>query len=1524
LRRLLIFLFLLPVPAWIHPAHGQVDPSMGLDPSRRLSQAVAESWNEESGLPQSTVRAILQSPDGYLWIGTQEGLVRFNGTRFSTYDRSNTPAFLGGHGVRSLLNGPDALWVGTSGSGLLRWNGKTLDRAALPDELAYSTVSALANHPDGSIWGATFGLGAFRMLPDGSTRMLGAEAGLLDPYATSLYIDPDGTVWVGTKSGLVAIRERETRTWTTEDGLPDNEIISVFRTSAGVLSVGTAGGLAFLDGVAFATVDPARVNVQLEDRFGTHWLGTEEQGIIRMSWAGMDEFSVAQGLTHNTVTSLVEDREGSVWIGTDGGGLNRLRPAKFASISETEGLASNMAYAVWSDSADRIWVGSEDAGITVFDGRDTRRITTAQGLSSNSIMTLAGDGDGTVWAGTYGGGINRITEQGIEQFSVQDGLANNVISSAVFGADGVLWIGTDGGISRWDGDGFKNLTVDDGLPSPYVMVVHEDKRGALWAGTYDGGLAKFDSSEVAIFDRDTGLGSNMVLAIHESEDGVIWAGTNGGGLARIEDGVVFNATMREGLHDDVVYGIVEDDSGTLWMTSNKGLFTVPRADLDALAHGERTRVASMVYGRNDGLRSREFNGGFQPAAWKARDGRLIFPSIRGIAVIEPNRIPSNTVPPPVHLEQVALDGESIVLGDGPSTVGTGRVEFRFAGLSYLVPQQVRYRYKLDGYDPEWIYGSESRAVYTNLPAGDFVFRVEAANNDGLWSVDDAVATLRRAPRFWETTWFLGLCAAFIVLAGWVVVRLRVRSLRARQHALESTVTERTRDLRQEKEKVEESRNVIEAQAGKLKELDRFKTRFFANVSHEFRTPLTMIIGPLENTLAQAYGPLSGPLRKQAEIMLRNARRLLRLINQLLDLSKLEAGKMDLKAGSRDLVHFLRNLQQAVTPLAEKKGIQMPFLAPESPVKVFFEPDKMEKVFYNLLSNALKFTPDGGDVGIRIEETDTQASVTVFDTGRGIPAEQLPHIFDRFHQVDGSNTREFEGTGIGLSLVKEMVALHGGTVTASSEPGAGTRFIVVLRKGVGHLTEEQIAQDPEDSPDTGETSSIELSPEPPPVAEVAAGPVWKRVDPRAALILVVDDNPDVRDYVSGILERHGYRTIQAVDGVDGLERAQKRRPGLIISDIMMPRMDGTEFCRRVKSDDRIGHTPVILLTARASHESRIGSLEVGADDYLSKPFNTDELVSRVANLIRNREDRSSLASEKERLTQSVAAQVDITLAQRKKYEESLIAERDRALAASQLKQTILDNVGHELRTPLTGIMGYADLLAEMGFDDATREFIDVIRSSGHKLAATLDALLRLSRAQAESAPSNQKRLEVHQVVADAVQEVAGEAAERGLELGIEHASTPAWVYANPESIQTAISAVLDNAIKFTEAGAIRVSVATESSEVSIRIEDTGIGIQEDCLDLVFEPFRQVSEGLTREFDGVGIGLSIARELIRVHGGSVDLRSELNSGTTVDIRIPRVDISIPQVDVPASGPRPIMGSRSGGSRVGGGLEDGRPVS
>ncbi|HET6566428.1 MAG TPA: two-component regulator propeller domain-containing protein, partial [Rhodothermales bacterium] len=1055
-------------------AQGQPPSSAVLDPSLRITQYVHDSWQVQDGLPQNSVYAALQTRDGYLWLGTQEGLARFDGLHFQGSEDAGFGS-LGNQEVRALMEDREGgLWVGTNGGGVSRLYDGQVETYTTDNGLSSDLIRSLYQDRDGNVWIGTINGGLSRW--DGTSfSNYTTGQGLCGNVVLAISEDASGTLWVGTEEGLSRMVDGSFVCEAGANGESGTLVWSLLPARDGSLWIGTDAGLIHRTGAGqgtYTTQDGLcghAVSALHEDSAGSLWIGTLDGGLCRFRDGQFESYGTAQGLTHDRIRFLFQDREGSLWIGTEGGGLNRLRQGKFAPVTTLEGLSSNEVYTVLEDRRGVVWAGTHGGGLNrIYDGTVTH-FSKADGLPSDNVYALHEDARGRLWSGFLGGGLCRFDAPGWRCFSTRDGLSSDNVYALEDGPSGTLWIGTDAGLDQLQNGRISPFTADTSLSGALISALHRDSTGALWIGTYGAGLARIRNGKIDRYTSATGLTSDIVLALYEGAGGIIWLGTQGGGLCRVSDARTACLTAGNGLLSNNILQIEEDLAGNLWLGSNKGILRVDRSELRAAMAGNGTHLHPVLYGPADGLRSSEANGGTQPASWRTRGGRLLFSTMGGIAAIDPARIPTNTLPPPVALQRFLVNGETVPTVAG-QVLGPGikDLSFTYAGLSLAAPDQVHFQYKLDGYDEAWVDADTRReAFYTNLPPGAYRFQVRASNNDGVWSPAVELAAFRLRPHFYQTAWFAALCALAAVLAVFGLYRFRISQLKARGRELERQVEERTHDLRLEKEKTEQAKAVIEEQASRLQELDRFKTRFFANISHEFRTPLTMIVGPLENVLHGTYGPLSDRLRQQAELMLRNGLRLLRLINQLLDLSKLEAGKMELRAHQRDLVPFVEGVVLSCSAFAERKGITLDFSSASESCEVYFEPDKMEKVFFNLLSNALKFTPGGGRVAVTLCELDPQldgnlpdggVEIRVTDSGKGIPVEQLPYIFDRFHQVDGSNTREHEGTGIGLSLAREIVLLHGGDIEVESEAGAGAAFIVTLPRGRSHLKPEDLARE----------------------------------------------------------------------------------------------------------------------------------------------------------------------------------------------------------------------------------------------------------------------------------------------------------------------------------------------------------------------------------------------------------------------------------------------------------------------------------
>ena len=1484
----------------------QAQHNASLDPAKALTQYHLDTWATEDGLPQGSITTILQTHDGYLWLGTQEGLVRFDGLRFELFDKRS--GALPKNLISGLFEDPEgALWIGTRGGGLIRYAQGRFEPHTTEDGLPSDDIGALEPGRDGTLWIGFYFDGVARLDSSGISHFSQTHLPEIKEVNT-LYEDREGALWIAVREGgLVRHHAGTTTTFSTDDGLRQDDLTAILRTRDGTLWVGSRSeGLHRFDGQRFQHYGPEQglpeggIRKLYEDHAGHLWAGTDSGGICRMQQDRFTCLSAAQGLTHDTILSIFEDREGSLWVGTDGGGLNRLKDGKFVNYTTTEGLAHDFIFSVYEDAAGALWVGTEGGGVSRLKDGAFTTYTTDDGLADDKVLSIYSTRDGSVWFGTRFDGLSRFKDGRFTTYTADDGLPNNGVWALFADSKDNLWIATTAGLGRYHDGAFSSYTTEDGLASNIITAFAEDPDGALWVGTYEGGLQRLtDAGAGEVYTIEDN--SNFVLAIHADAEGTVWFSTREGGLHRLRDGQVQSFYTQDGLYNDTILQILEDGRGHLWMSSSRGIFVLAKADLDAFARGETVRLTPRIYDRSDGLRTHEFMGGTQPAGWKGADGRMWFPTVgAGLTSINPERTLRNDLPPPVLIESARANDTPIPLGGEVQLApGHDKFEFHYAGLSLLAPEKVRYRYRLDGVEEEWVdAGSRREAFYTNLEPGAYTFHVLAQNNDGVWSEQAASVSFYLKPYFHQTPWFYLLCVLGLIVLGAVAYRMRIGHLKRREFELVQLVEARTVDLREEKEKteqalrqteearyeaerqkqiVEEAKAVIEAQAGKLQEMDRIKTRFFNNISHEFRTPLTLNIGPLENALMGVYGPVSAEMRTRLEVMLRNSRLLLRLINQLLDVSKLESGQMELKVREGNLVELLEGVLFSFTAFIERKNLTLDFQPEAAEFLLKYDPGHMEKVFFNLLSNAVKFTPEGGRIAVAIGAGEPDAhgiegetvEIRFTDTGPGIPEADLPYIFDRFHQVDGTISKVQEGTGIGLSLVKELVELHGGAIQVESTPGAGATFVVTLPVKSPHL-EAYAAEGDGAAKDLDAISRG-------PMVEMAVfeddealrtingngnghGPP---LPSDAPTVLVVDDNPEIREYVAGCLRQH-YHVVKAFDGRDALGKARQLRPALLVSDVMMPNMNGYELCRAIKQDEGLAHTPVILLTSRATLDEKIQGLESGADDYLTKPFSAKELQVRARNLLHLGLQQKAL----------------------QKLNEELRHTNEELREVSQMKSQLLRIAAHDLKNPLNGIREFAKILkGEVAASAPGQEMLDLIHTSSDQMLSMVGKLL-----DSEALESGELVLSIEPVslskIAEEVVRRNRPQAQRKDETLILHLDENdlCLVEGSWEWLRDAVDNLISNAIKYSPLGkTIWVSVKRHEGVVRFAVRDEGPGLTGEDKKKLFGKFQRLSAVPTSNESSTGLGLSIVKQIVDMHHGRVWAESEPGKGSTFIIEL-----------------------------------------
>ncbi|MCU0343533.1 MAG: ATP-binding protein [Ignavibacterium sp.] len=958
-------------------------------------------------------------------------------------------------------------------------------------------------------------------------------------------------------------------------------------------------------------------NIITEDSKGILWYGNPTEGLIRYDPIRnkFDSYKYDEknkySLSGNVVFSVYEDKSGVLWVGTRLWGLNKWdrKKWKFNSVKynpfDRSVLSGFGVLSIFEDWKNRLWILTNN-GIDIYD--NSKEMFNKKYLNKLifdtfdhiQVTSLIEDTNKDIyWIGTAQKGLFRYNSKTntIKQydynFNDEFTLSARGIFDLEMGNNNDIWIGGIDGLYNLHKKSNKitkrKLDTDDSLAlsDNWVLSLFKDNQNEIWIGSNSGGIFKYDSELNKIVPHSSIHNRNKILTIedlHEDNEGNLWVGTYENGFYnydRLNKKLKEIYSTNEGLSNNNVNSILDDEKGNLWIGTRNGL-----SNFNIKSKKFRN------YFIEDGLCSNYFSGN---SKLRLKNGILCFGTDAGLVYFHPDSIVIDSIPPQVVIQNISLfnrpdeklEYEGFISDIDEITLPYNRndLHFEYVGLHYGEPLRNKYKYILEGFDKDWIDAGNLRtATYTNLDPGEYLFRVKASNRDGIWNEAGASIKIIINPPLWATTWaylFYLILFGSLLYYAW---RMQLKRVRVK-HEFEMSKFE----------------------AQKLHEVDELKSRFFANISHEFRTPLTLILGPVKQIIERTKETRT---KEDLNLVHRNANRLLGLVNQLLDISKIESGNMKLQTAPINAIPYLKALVLSFTSYAERKRISLNFVSDGNEIIVYIDKDKFEKIINNILSNAFKFTPDDGSIKVIVNQHNENLKITVSDTGVGIPKEKLQKIFDRFYQVNGSHTREQEGTGIGLSLTKELVELHKGNIEVESEEGKGSTFIISIPLGTDHLKPDEIVELESDKTEHLITESI---PTDTPVNKTNLLDIDLIANTDKPILLIVEDNYDVRNYIRNNLN-NAYRVIEAVDGEDGWNKSTNNLPDLIVSDVMMPKMDGFELCKRIKTDERTSHIPVILLTAKAAKQDKLDGYEIGADDYIMKPFETDELSARIKNLI----------------------------------------------------------------------------------------------------------------------------------------------------------------------------------------------------------------------------------------------------------------------------------------------------------------------
>ena len=770
-------------------------PAPGLDPAKALSQFGHDTWTSERGLPTDNVAVLVQTADGYLWIGTQNGLVRFDGVRFVLFNQRNSPA-LAHPEIRSLApRRAGGLWVGTW-RGLYRLAGDRLLPVPVVAADPHAVIEDLYEAPDGTLWVATQGYGVARLAPGRPPHFFTPQDGLPHDAAYTLAADRDGSIWVGLRRGLARLRGDVVEDLSAAAGLADSSVRRLRFARDGSLWMATSDGLVHATNGAFRRygredgLSNPNIDTVLEDRDGNLWVGARG-GLFRLRDGTFTRYGKAEGLLDDLVHTLLEDREGSLWVGTRDGGLERFRDGKFLPYGRAEGLAADIVNAIYRDRTGALWFSTQN-GLTRRKAGTVRTWTKKDGLYVSIVTALAEDHRGRLWVGTAAG-LNWLEGERIFQFRPADRRLEGSIGAVHEDRQGSLWIGGPTEILfRLRGGELRAYGEADGMGGTGFSAFADSRDGGLWISTTARGIAHFKDGVFTLYGPPQGLADGDVEApVVEDADGTVWVATYGGGLARLQHGRFAAITSRQGLYDDTLLHLVDDGLGYLWLGADSGICRVAKRDLHAVADGRAATLPARVYGTVDGMRSAEASGGAQPAALRTGDGRLWFATVRGAVTVDPRDLPQPGAAPAVIVERLTVDGLPMPLAPRVRLpAGSHRFQVDFTAPTFLAADQLRFRARLEGFDRDWVELGGTRSVtYTNLAPGPYRLRLAVAPAGGAWSPQAVGLELVLAPRFYQTAWFLAASALAVALTAWAAYRLHLRQLRLRY---ESILAERGR------------------------------------------------------------------------------------------------------------------------------------------------------------------------------------------------------------------------------------------------------------------------------------------------------------------------------------------------------------------------------------------------------------------------------------------------------------------------------------------------------------------------------------------------------------------------------------------------------------------------------------------------------------------------------------------------------------------------------------------------------------
>ncbi len=1190
----------------------------------------------KDGLSQGWVRCIYQDKFGFLWFGTGDGLNRFDGYEFKIYkNKLGDPHSLLNNNIKKIYEDLKGnLWIGTQG-GLSLYNREDDDMIPVPSTFQHS-VEDISEDKNGNLFLA--GAEGINYL---NTRTFALKRLVNSIYVNAILKDNGNNFWLGTYSGLYffnsennSIKEISIDAYIPK-GIGNNNIRSIYKDTYGRIWLGTNNsGLLYIEFNNKDYKNPKIVNfihnngnknsiskgailALIDDHNGNLWIGIENGGLDILDLNNLKTNEVAfnhftnsstdnSSISSNSIHSIFKDNQNTVWVGAYGGALNYYNKLlqKFKTVSQIpnniNSLGNNHINVLYNEK-DYLWIGTE-GGLDVLNKKDNtyRHFVhvndNLKSLSSNAVWAIFRDSRKNMWIGTWAGGLNLMDEKSNsfihfqDQLNFENSIGVDNINQVIEDKQNNLWMASMiGGLKEYNYQTgtFKRFLNDykkNSISNNWACDVMAVGDNEIWIATsisvdlYNKETGKFISFQHDSANRKS-LSYYGAIGFYIDSKNHIWVATGGGlNLFHRADSTFTCYREEDGLPNNTINAICEDKHGNLWLSTNKGI--------SEFINGINVPVKPKFknFDVSDGLQGNEF---IQLSNCKDENGNIYFGGTNGYNVFNPDSLKENTILPTIVFTDFLLNNKPVIIGDNNSPLKKNInlaskiilnhkysvFTIEFAALSFISPEKNQYAFMMEGFEKDWNYvGFQRSATYTNLDPGKYIFKVKASNNDGLWNNKYSSIEIDILPPWWLTWWAKTLYAIMALIALYLLRKYTLISINMKNQLMLDHI---------EKEKSEQ--------------LYQLKNQFYTNMSHELRTPLTLIIGPLKQLIS------NGTLSAQVETIYRNANRLKTLVDQILDFSKVENNMMKIKLSEYDVVGYIKNIVENFNDYAKQKNISLLLTSNASFCKALIDEDKIEKIVTNIISNAIKNTPEQGKVTIlmNLYPENSKLKIEITDTGFGISPEEIDHIFDRFYTPTNVLLAR-QGTGIGLNLTLKLIKLLNGSLEVSSKPDEGSTFAIDLPVKISDINFQEI--------ELHQSNHI-MS-----INQTQKLFIDAKSFQHEYTILIIDDNVDICVYIESILNKE-YNVIWENNSTEALNHINKYLPDLIISDVMMPELDGFELCRQVKCDLRFSHIPLILLTAKVGIENQVTGYDKGADDYILKPFEGEILKARIKNLIR---------------------------------------------------------------------------------------------------------------------------------------------------------------------------------------------------------------------------------------------------------------------------------------------------------------------